>query len=322
MRHFKIDGAARGAYDSGRKPRALPRGGKRGCLTMLFFGTGAAELYPNPFCNCEFCEGIRSSGEMPRKRSCMLMDAHNMIDFGPEALAAAQMYGARLYDVDNLFITHSHEDHLCFSNIEVLSMTPQRDHKPLNIYLSESACDFVMRYMEALRPVYARGETTLESLVKSGVVVFHPVKPYTRFAVDGMEVFTVESNHMAHGQNEHALNYLFTRKEGGSLLYAADTGLYSQENLQTLASSAVDVLVMEGTFGDIPVEGARATHLNAANFVRQLENLLEHGVITPKTAVYMTHINQVQHLNHSAYQAYMDEHAPLKVIVAHDGLRA
>ena len=135
---------------------------------MLFFGTGAAELYPNPFCNCEFCESLRKTGEAPRKRSCLLMDAHNMIDFGPEALAAAQMYGARLYDVDNLFITHSHEDHFCFSNIEVLSMTPQRDDKPLNIYLSESACDFVQRYLAALRAVYARGETELEVLIKKG----------------------------------------------------------------------------------------------------------------------------------------------------------
>ena len=37
--------------------------------------------------------------------------------------------------------------------------------------------------------------------------------------------------------------------------------------------------------------------------------------------VYMTHINQVQHLNHAAYQAYMDEHAPVTVLIAHDGLR-
>lgn len=288
---------------------------------MLFFGTGAAELYPNPFCNCEFCESIRKSGEMPRKRSCLLMDEHNLIDFGPEALAAAQMYGARLYDVDNLFITHSHEDHFCIPNIEVLTMTPQRDNKPLHIYLSEAACDFVQHYMEALRPVFADGKTGLETLVERGVVVLHPVKPYTHFTVDGMDVFTIESNHMAHGKNEHALNYVFTKPDGQKLIYAADTGLYSEENLKVLSGTAADVLVMEGTFGDIHVEGARATHLNAENFVKQLENLLACGAITKETMVYMTHINQVQHLNHAAYQAYMDEHAPVTVLIAHDGLR-
>ena len=79
---------------------------------------------------------------------------------------------------------------------------------------------------------------------------------------------------------------------------------------------------MEGTFGDVFVEGARASHLNAENFVKQMENMLKFGVITEKTAVYMTHINQVQHLNHAAYQAYMDEHSPVKVIIAYDGMKA
>ena len=37
--------------------------------------------------------------------------------------------------------------------------------------------------------------------------------------------------------------------------------------------------------------------------------------------VYMTHINQVQHFNHAAYQQYMDEHAPVTVAIAYDGLR-
>ena len=80
---------------------------------MLFLGTGAAELYPNPYCNCEFCESLRQSGEAPRKRSSLLLDAHTLVDLGPDALAAAQMYNARLYDVDHLFLTHSHEDHPC-----------------------------------------------------------------------------------------------------------------------------------------------------------------------------------------------------------------
>ena len=109
---------------------------------MLFLGTGAAELYPNPYCNCEFCESLRQSGEAPRKRSSLLLDAHTLVDLGPDALAAAQMYNARLYDVDHLFLTHSHEDHLCITNLEVLSMTPQRNEKPLHVYLSEPAHAF------------------------------------------------------------------------------------------------------------------------------------------------------------------------------------
>ena len=140
---------------------------------MLFLGTGAAELYPNPYCNCEFCESLRQSGEAPRKRSSLLLDAHTLVDLGPDALAAAQMYNARLYDVDHLFLTHSHEDHLCITNLEVLTMTPQRNEKPLHVYLSEPAHVFLTRYMQALRGVYAQGETGLETLIRRGVVEQH-----------------------------------------------------------------------------------------------------------------------------------------------------
>lgn len=61
---------------------------------MIFLGTGAAEMYPNPFCSCEKCERV----------TC--------IDFGPDVLAASQQYNAPLYDLRNIYLSHTHEDHL------------------------------------------------------------------------------------------------------------------------------------------------------------------------------------------------------------------
>lgn len=286
---------------------------------MLFLGTGAAELYPNPYCNCAFCEELRQSGEAPRKRSSLLLDAHTLIDLGPDALAAAQMYGTRFYDVDDLFLTHSHEDHLCITNIEVLSMTPQRNEKPLHVYLSAPAHAFLTGYMQALRSVYARGETELGTLIKRGVVVLHPFPTYEHVRVGDKDVFAIESNHTAHGPGEHALNYVFAGKSGKTL-YAADTGLYSEANLRALYGMEIQTLVMEGTFGDVPVNPETATHLNAEHFVLQLRRLLDCKALAPDARVYMTHINQVQHLDHAAYQAWMDAHSPIPVVVAHDGL--
>ena len=81
-------------------------------------------------------------------------------------------------------------------------------------------------------------------------------------------------------------------------------------------------LAEEGTFGDVPVNPETATHLNAEHFVLQLQRLLDCGALAQDARVYMTHINQVQHLCHAAYQAYMDAHSPIPVVVASDGLRA
>ena len=99
-------------------------------------------------------------------------------------------------------------------------------------------------------------------------------------------------------------------------------GLYSEENLRALAGMGIQTLVMEGTFGDVPVNPETATHLNAEHFVLQLQRLLDCGALAQDARVYMTHINQVQHLCHAAYQAYMYAHSPIPVVVASDGLRA
>ena len=284
---------------------------------MLFLGTGAAELYPNPFCNCEFCTLLRERGDAVRKRSALLLYPDVMVDCGPEALAAAQMYGATLYDVDHLFITHSHEDHLCFSNIEVLTMTPQREDKPLHIYLSKGALQFVNDYMAALRPVFRDGSTGLERLIAKGMVVLHEVEPYTEIHIADFTVYAIASDHRGHGKEEYALNY-FIKRHHCVTLYACDTGLYDEGNLAAIAGRKADVVVMEGTFGDVPTGGG--SHLNAAHFCTQMARLKDAGVVDADTRVYMTHINQVQHLDHGQYQAYLDAHSPVKVIVACDGL--
>ena len=65
---------------------------------MLFLGTAAAECCPNPFCSCDFCERIRNSTDSRerRRRSALLLDQENLIDFGPDALSAAALFGIDL----------------------------------------------------------------------------------------------------------------------------------------------------------------------------------------------------------------------------------
>ena len=42
-------------------------------LEPVFLGTGAAEMYPNPFCGCETCERARQNRET-RLRAAFLLD--------------------------------------------------------------------------------------------------------------------------------------------------------------------------------------------------------------------------------------------------------
>lgn len=284
---------------------------------MLFLGTGAAELYPNPYCDCETCSRARAQGAIPRKRTAFMIDEHNVVDFGPDVLAASMQYNASFAKLDHVFITHTHEDHLCFSNITALTMAAFRTRFPICFYMSEKAYDWSMRMIKSLTEYPA--VYSMNKLFEMGRVKLCPVTPYTTFTVGDMKITTVESNHKA-SKGEFAINYLFDRGEKGKLLYVTDSGLWSEKNVSFLAGAKADTLIMEGTMGSVstPRDGG---HMNAEHFVEQVAAFMENGVLKPDAKVYMTHINQVNRFSHEEYQAYCDTHSRYPITIAYDGMK-
>ncbi len=285
---------------------------------MLFLGTGAAEMAPNPLCGCDACRKAMLTPALSRKRSALLVNEEAMIDFGPDVLAAALQYGASLSTVRHCFVTHSHNDHLSFGNIDVFTMTERAQGDAVRFYLSNEAKEFVLSYIDATRHLKHVGYS-MNKLMSEGKIEFVALEPYRDHAIGDMIVRAVRSNHAAHGEDEYALNYLIGLKDGVRLLYVADSGLYSRQNLDYLAGCDASVLVMEGTLGsmDCPREGS---HLNIRHFIENMRNMREHGIINAQTRVYVTHINSKHDLTPGAYQRAMDGRAPQKAIVAYDGL--
>jgi phosphoribosyl 1,2-cyclic phosphodiesterase len=283
---------------------------------MIFLGTGAAELYPNPFCDCATCTRARRENERPRRRSALLYDEYTVIDFGPDVLAASQQYGAPLYNLRNIFITHTHEDHLCLANIEVLTMTPGK-RTPVTVWLSPGGYRWLNEFIGAANRFYPGG-TGMKKLMADGRIVLREARPYEWFEADGMEIYAVESNHRGNGEDEYALNYVI--KSGGILFYVTDSGLYSQSNLDALRGTGADTLIMEGTGGS-RLAGRNDGHLNAEHFIENVNAFASNDIIKNDTDIFVTHINQVNSFSHSEYQAYMTENCAYKVTVAYDGMK-
>jgi phosphoribosyl 1,2-cyclic phosphate phosphodiesterase len=285
---------------------------------MFFLGTGAAEMYPNPYCDCNVCMRVRNNNEKPRLQSAFLIDSNNLIDFGTTVLAESSLYNIRIDAVENIFITHTHSDHFSIENIESFSMADKRNkHVPLNFYMSEKAYDWFMKYLDLTKPLSNSSEE-IEELINANRICFHKIKPYTSFIVDNMNVFSVESNHRVN-KTELSVNYLFDRGEQGKLLYVLDSGIYTKKNLEVLKNAGVDVLIMEGTFGSLPVD-PEFGHLNAEHFIQQTELFSQYGIIKKDTRIYVTHINQCNTFNHAEYQKYLNDHSKHNIIVASDGM--
>lgn len=60
----------------------------------MFYGTGAAEGIPDPFCTCYLCQYARDhGGKDVRTRSMFRVDPTMVIDMGADAYTQANRYG-------------------------------------------------------------------------------------------------------------------------------------------------------------------------------------------------------------------------------------
>ena len=284
---------------------------------MLFLGTGAADVIPNPFCTCPICEDAREHPENGRLRSMFLLDEKTLIDFGPDLAAAAIKAGTELSGVERVFITHTHQDHLCLSNAGLFHMSRTRHDAPLKVYMSEAAYQSVMAMYQPIAGVNL-GLDELGAL-KRGELTLHPLKVGQPYEFEEYTVMAVQTTHRA-TEFECGVNYLFETKQGKKILYACDTGYYPPETLELLRGSEVDLLVLEATWGSNHGDINLASHLNDEAFVQMLDTLMGYDVIRKDTRVYASHVNHKHDYTHELYQKWFDEHAPIPVIVARDGL--
>lgn len=290
-------------------------------MSSVFLGTGAAELYPNPFCSCPVCTRARANQET-RLRSAFLLDPETMIDFGPDVPAASQHYHAPLDRVEHVLVTHTHEDHFSDATFCILTMTDVV--RPIHFYLSPKGLAWVEQVMAETKHIAGTFGNILTTLKDRGHVDFHAIQPFEIQDVGGKKVTPLKTNHHGNGADETAQNYL-VEWQRGRWLYACDTGLYGAEPLDFLQDWAakggpLDVMVTEGTFGSVK-QNDDSGHLDVHLLCRQLQALLDRGVLNNDTQVYVTHINQVQEFSHGEYQEYMNRHAPVRVVVAYDGMR-
>lgn len=284
---------------------------------MIFLGTCAADGLPNPFCDCPLCEDARKNPQHGRLRTSFLLDERNLIDCGPDLASACTQAGIDLTRLENVFVTHTHEDHFEPSNAGLLSMSRSRKGKSVDIYLSQEAYDSLIAKFEVLTEAkLADSDACAE--YRKGLVRLHPLTTGAWYEVGGYQIMTIPTTHRSSYQ-EYAVNYVFA-KDSRKLLYACDTGYYPESSLELLREANLDVLIMECTWGDL-FDKDTSSHMNCQAFLVQLKNLEQYGAISKSTRIYATHINHKHNLTHPMLQAWFDENSPYKVTVAHDGMR-
>ena len=218
-------------------------------------GSGGASGWPNPWCACRSCAAAAAQGVV-RGQTAALLDDRLLVDAGPDALRAAVRQGPGLAGVDAVLLTHGHPDH----------------HHPSGWAWRGGAQE--PRALVLAGPAQAlAGATRTDPTVTTRAVL-----PGDCFELAGFGVLALPAAHP-----EGALLYSITGPDGGSVLYATDTGVLPERAVELVTGRPHDLLLLElGSPGP--------THLQPDTWPDQVARLRATGAITDRTRVVAVHL--------------------------------
>ena len=233
-------------------------------MEIVVIGSGSADGWPNPFCDCASCTTERGSGRL-RTQSSVLVDGRLLLDCGPQTPQGAERAGVDLSDLRHVLITHQHPDHC-------------------------SPAFLLFRSWITDRPLDVVGPPDVIEQCRMWVAPDSPVNFVSVAAGDriGLAAYDVRVLAARHGASGTSVLYDVSA-ETGRLLYATDTGPLPAQTVEALRGAAFDRVFLEETFGDRV--GQSTDHLDLVSFPEQVRRLRAVVAVTPATDVIAVHLS-------------------------------
>jgi adenosylcobinamide kinase/adenosylcobinamide-phosphate guanylyltransferase len=235
-------------------------------MEVVLLGTGSADGWPNPFCDCTSCAWALATGAV-RGQTAALVDGRLLLDCGPDVPRGAARLGRSLAGVRHVLLTHGHWDHA--AGAALLARTWAGRTEPLDVVGPPAALD-------AMR----------DWVAPTDQLRWLPVAAGDRRSLDGYEVVVLEAAHRDH--DGPGVLYDVTAPDGGRLLHATDTGPLPPATLDAVRDRAYDVVFLEETFGDRFDHGT--DHLDLATFADAVHGLRTAGAAVDTTDVVAVHL--------------------------------
>jgi phosphoribosyl 1,2-cyclic phosphate phosphodiesterase len=255
--------------------------------TLTFLGTGTSMGVPTLGCPCAVCQDAAKTGSRNRRTRPSIHLAYNghsvLIDTGPDF--HAQAIRERLTQVDAVFYTHHHADHILgMDDLRPLSF---RLPAGIPLYADESTT-------EVLRRVFSYTFRTEDRYATSARVTLHPL-PEGAGAQIPLFGAIFERIPVIHGR-ERITGYRF-----GSAAYLTDMSDLPDESMALL--QGLDILILDSLRPQ-----PHPSHSHLAKSIAYVERL------QPRRA-FFTHMGH--ELEHDATEAMLPAHIRL----AYDGLK-
>ena len=278
-------------------------------MKITFLGTSAANAFPEAFCKCHNCEQARRlGGPSLRKRSAALINDDLLIDLGPDIMAACQLHGISLANVNYCLQTHSHADHLDLSHLQSRSPEYGTLGAPcLHFYASPETLQRAAQTFERDLNSYALLSPEAEKRLNLKIHAIYPLAP---LVIGRYRVTAFPANH-AMGALLYAIQV-----DGRSVFYGVDTASLPESTWQGFHEYHMqfDVVVLDHTYG--PHQEAN-DHLSAHQVIEHVARMRSEGLLTDNARAFASHIAHEGNPAHSELVEFANRHG---YQVAYDGL--
>ena len=271
-------------------------------MKIQFLGTAAAEGFPAVFCNCKYCENVRSLGaSFYRTRCQMLIDNKLLIDLPPDTYFHFLKYGIRGDAIETLLISHTHSDHFYFKELEMrgAGFGKNMQVNNLNILVPNDAVK------------------SIESLNKhtSDIMSVKVAVPFKTVTFGDYQVTPLPARH---GYGKIDANIYLIKKGEKTFLYGHDTGYFYEEVFNYLKQNNIylNAITVDCCYGLLPISD-EGGHMGIANNERLFNKLESLGVIDSKTVKIVNHFSH----NVNPLQSVLEEECKhLNALVSYDGM--
>ena len=275
-------------------------------MKIRYLGTSAAEAVPAMFCGCDFCRLARKAGgKNIRTRSQALIDGKLLIDFGPDTNYHSLEYGIALSEIQTCIVTHSHYDHLYVEDI--------KNRKPGFSHLDKNTPPLAFF---GLKPVINIIYDFLKkcNMQNGDDVRVQAVKCFEPFFAEGFRITALPAMHDTHAG---AVFYMI-EKDGKTMLYAHDTGLFTDSvwDFFTKTAPHFDFVSLDCTSGSKPMN--YDTHMNSEKCRFIKDRMISDRYASEKTVFCLNHFshNGLEHL----YEDFCALPQNEGFIVSYDGM--